>query len=101
MTGFEEFDTNRPVVAIIHFRSEEALVPMGKRLVHYQVTIPARDDKLLRSPSGGFVYFGGTQGDQLTGWQPDNDIVVDEILHTYAQDEVVPYLPRLEVKKVA
>lgn len=101
MEGLEDFSTDKPVVAIVHFKSEEPLETMGRRLVYYQVTISAKDDKELRSPSGDFVYFGGTEGDQITGWQPENDIVVDEILHTYEQDEIVPYLPRFDIKKQA
>lgn len=99
MNALENFNHDAPVVAIVHFLSDEALVPMGKRLVYYQVTIPVKGNTELRSPSGEFIYLGGTQGDQITGWQPENDIVVDEILHTYAEDEIVPYLPRLKVEK--
>lgn len=101
MTGLENFTHDMPVVAIVHFLSDESLIPMGKRLVYYQVTLPAKGHDILWSPSGEFVYLGGTHGDQITGWQPENDIVVDEVLHTYSGEEIVPYLPRVELQKTA
>ena len=95
----ETIKIRQPQVAIVHFKSEELLESMGKRLVYYQVTLLPEGQEPYYSPKGDFVYFGGVEGDQITGWQPTNDIVLDETLHVYADSEVIPYLKRTEVKQ--
>lgn len=67
-------EIERPTICIVHFRSEEALVERGKRLIYYQVTI--RPDKIVDD----FIRFGDTPGDEITGWQPTMDIVIDQVL---------------------
>ena len=66
-----------PIVAIVHFQSEENI---PRRQIYYQITI---DPEAFTE--GGFVRFGQHDGDEITGWQPANDIVIDEILHERVQ----------------
>jgi hypothetical protein len=83
-------EVERQVIAIVHFKNEEMVVNAGGRLIHYQVTIDPENDQQL-SPTGEFIRFGDVSGDEITGWQPCNNIVIDEILYEYAEDDIIPY----------
>ena len=63
------------VVVICHFDGSLGPVPQNPG-VHFQVTL--RYDG--RSPSGKFIAFDSTKGDQIHGWMRRDQIVVDEIL---------------------
>jgi len=71
-----------PCIAIVHFKNEEEHEERGGRLIRYQVTIDPTNDQQL-SPSGDFIRFGDVKGDEITGWQPCMNIVIDEILFEY------------------
>lgn len=70
-----EIDT--PCLVICHFLNEEMVEKAGGRLIHYQVSLTLEDSQL--SPSGDYIRFGGA-GDEITGWKPCNNIVIDEVL---------------------
>ena len=79
-----------PCIVICHFKNEEAVETAGGRLIRYQVTIdPTRDQQL--SPSGEFIRFGDAKGDEITGWQPCMNIVIDETLFTYDSAADITY----------
>lgn len=67
-----------PICAIVKFRDD---LIVGKEIpqnpsVHFQVTI--RADKV--SPSGRFIRFGETQGDELLGWMRRDYLEIVEVL---------------------
>ena len=54
--------------------------------VYYQVTI----DPTMVSPSGDYIRFGTTEGDEIQGWQRIAAITVCEVLGEYADDGGYP-----------
>src|SRR5688572_14980491 len=71
----------QPIVAVVCFASQveaSEKVP-GFHLPHYQVTI----DPQALSPSKEFIRFGEVPGDEITGWQPVEEIMVEEVLAQY------------------
>jgi len=74
----------KPTCCIVHFKEPEGVPSYAlPRRIHYQVTIdPAKFS------AGGFVRFGDAQGDEITGWQPQDLIVIDEILGQVQEDGV-------------
>ena len=68
---------DQPCLVICHFRNEEAVEKAGGRLIRYQVSITLEDKQL--SPRGDYIRFGG-DGDEIVGWQPCDNIVIDEVL---------------------
>ena len=87
-----------PCIVICHFKNEELHEKAGGRLIRYQVTIDPNNDNQL-SPSGEFIRFGDVKGDEITGWQPCINIVVDETLFTYEQE--IPYNNNVMVRGAA
>ena len=86
-----------PCIAIVHFKNEEQVEQMGGRLIRYQVTIDPTNDQQL-SPSGDFIRFGDVKGDEITGWQPCMNIVIDETLFVYEQEKAIPYMDNVMVR---
>ena len=86
----------RPIVAIVAFASQIEVSEHGHgyHLPHYQVTI---DPKAL-SPTQEFIRMGEVPGDEITGWQPVNEIVVEEVVAEY--DLPVPRLNDLRGLKM-
>jgi hypothetical protein len=82
-----------PILAIVRLASDDKVKRdhAGVSTPYYQVTI---DPKEI-SPSGEFIYFGNTHGDQLTGWRPLTDVVVEETIGEYASlpPKVRPNVP--------
>lgn len=74
----------RAVLAIIRLASEnkERRDFAGVLTPYYRVTI----DPSNLTPSGAFIRFGDTHGDELTGFRPIEDILVEEIIGEYASD---------------
>lgn len=73
----------RPILAIIRLKPEnlEQRTMAAVLTPYYQVTIdPAR-----LSPSQEFIEFGQAIGDQLVGWRPVEDVIVEEVLGEYAE----------------
>lgn len=52
----------------------------------FQVTV----DPTKVSPSGAYIYFGHTEGDQITGWQAVEHITICEVLGYYGDDGSYP-----------
>lgn len=61
---------------------------------YYQVTLDPR----MVSPSGEYVYFGATDGDQITGWQHVDGLTVCEVLGEYNEDGTYPEAKLEEVQ---
>lgn len=69
---------NYPIVIIVKFDEKLAFglqIPQTPA-VHFQVTAHAGNI----SPSGRYIRFGGTKGDELTGWMVREYLVVCEVL---------------------
>lgn len=64
-------DISQKTLAIVRFSSSG-----GQRHIHYQVTIDP--DKI--SANRTFIRFGGYPSDEITGWQPVDDVVICETL---------------------
>lgn len=81
---------DRPILAIVRLKSEkkELRDAHGVLTPYYQVTI----DRENISPSGDFIRFGGTNGDEITGWRPLDDIVIEETIGQYAEGSEPPKL---------
>ena len=70
---------------IVHFKEDEdAFEKYGKRIVYYQVSIGPES---LYSPSKDFIRFSnepdpvsGKKENQINGWIPVEDLVIDEVL---------------------
>lgn len=75
LTEFEWANITRKVIAIIKFGPPTATDGM-RTAEYYQVTI----DPAHVSPSGKFIRFGLTQGDEINGWQRIEALTVIEIL---------------------
>lgn len=90
----ELHEIDRPQVCIVHLKSDEGLVRPSafQGCVYYQVTV----DPEQFSP-GGFVRFGNCQGDELHGWMPAENIIIDEILDEL---EAAPYVPGYQPKAI-
>lgn len=86
----------RPVLAIIRLASEnkEKRDIVGMLTPYYRVTI----DPSNLTPSGAFIRFGDTQGDELTGFRPIEDILVEEVIGEY--DSEVPRLAHANGPKI-
>lgn len=71
----------RPLLAIIRLRSEnkERRDLAGVLTPYYRVTL----DPINLSPSQEFIRFGDTHGDELMGFRPTEDIVVEEVIGEY------------------
>ena len=80
MNSTTEIET--PCVVICHFANEELVEQAGGRLIRYQVTIDPNNEQQL-SPSADFIRFGNVEGDEITGWQPCMNMVIDEVLFEY------------------
>jgi len=96
----EVYNIDKPIIAIVHFKSDEAAAEVGHKLVHYQVTMyPEHNEgKTQLSPTGDFIRFGEVQGDELTGWQDTSNIVMDEMLFNYESMSAVPFNKQMEVR---
>lgn len=70
------------VVAIVHFGPAGFVTDGMKAGEYYQVTIDPR--KI--SPSGDFIRFGDTQGDEIVGWQRCKALTVVEVLGAWPKD---------------
>lgn len=68
-------------VCIVSFNNPELPKNVAGRF--YQVTI----DPEKVSPSGEFIRFGNTPGDELLGWQPTEWLTVEEILGEWKGNE--------------
>lgn len=84
----ETIDVTAPSLAIVHFKNEEGRESQGGSVAYYQVTIDPNNPDLY-SPSTDYIRFGNVQGDEIQGWKPMGNIVIDEILMEY--QEAVPY----------
>ena len=78
----------RPILAIVRLAPEDKAKRdlAGVLTPYYQVTIDPR----LMSPSKEFVRFGTIQGDEIVGWRPVQDVIVEEILGEYPQGSEPP-----------
>lgn len=100
----------RPILAIVRLSPEnkERRDMAGMVTPFYQVTI----DPENLSPSREFIRFGKTHGDEIMGWRPVTDIIVEEVIGQYKEGwtppkingtetpvELVPYR-RLELAAV-
>lgn len=74
---------DRPIVAIVRLAPEnkEKRDMAGVITPFYQVTI----DPQNMSPSREFIRFGGVHGDEIVGWRPVTDIIVEEVIGQYAE----------------
>lgn len=73
----------RPILAIVRLAPEnkEKRDLAGVLTPFYQVTI----DPNAMSPSKEFIRFGGIHGDEITGWRPVTDIIVEEVIGQYKE----------------
>lgn len=71
-----------PILAIVRLNSEskEKRDFAGVITPYYRVTI----DPANLSPSGEFIRFGDTQGDEITGFRPVADVLIEEIIGEYS-----------------
>lgn len=81
-------EVNKPVIAIVHFKADEA----ARRIIYYQVTIDPEN-----MSAGGFIRFGRVHGDEIQGWVPEGDLVLDEVLHEL---DAVPYIEGMTSHKI-
>jgi len=86
-----------PCVVICHFLTDEKVqgIP-GSRIIYYQVTIDPHNHQQL-SPDNTFIRFGAVKGDEIMGWQPCMNIVIDETLMVYDNPEEIPYINQIKV----
>lgn len=97
----------RPILAIVRLKPEnkEKRDLGGVLTPYYQVTI----DPANLSPSKEYLRFGSVQGDEIMGWRPVEDVLVEEVLGEYrtappraqliqqgSQVELVPYRAALQ-----
>ena len=78
------------VVAIVQFGPAGFATDGMKAGEYYQVTIDPR--KI--SPSGEFIRFGDSPGDEITGWQRCRALSIVEILGDWPMEQVEP--PKLQ-----
>lgn len=78
----------RPIVAIVRLAPEnkERRDMAGVLTPFYQVTI----DPKSMSPSKEFIRFGSVHGDEIMGWRPVTDIIVEEVIGQYAETSTPP-----------
>jgi hypothetical protein len=90
----------RPILAIVRLAPEnkERRDMAGMLTPFYQVTI----DPSSMSPSKEFIRFGRVHGDEITGWRPVSDILVEEVLGEYTEAHFVPMIgsqgPSIELR---
>jgi hypothetical protein len=101
----------RPILAIVRLKPEnkEKRDLAGVLTPFYQVTINPQ----AMSPSREFIRFGSVHGDELMGWRPVEDIIVEEVIGQYKEGweppqikdsqpvELVPFRQLELVKKSA
>src|SRR5687768_20065 len=73
----------RPIVAIVRLASEnkEKRDLAGVVTPYYQVTV----SKDHLSPTREFIRFGMIHGDEINGWRPVADIVIEEVIGQYKE----------------
>lgn len=73
----------RPILAIVRLKPEnkEKRDIGGVLTPYYQVTI----DPAHLAPSKEFIRFGKVHGDEIMGWRPVDDIIVEEVLGEYEE----------------
>ena len=76
-------DIRERIVAIVKFGPAGFQTDGIKPGEYFQVTI----DPQKISPSGEFIRFGATDGDEILGWQRAAAITIVEVLGTYGKDE--------------
>ena len=74
---------------ICHFKSEELRQSQGGTTPHFQCTFDPENDGM--SPSGDFIFFNNKKDkygecSQIHGWQPIDNIVIDEILEEFEEE---------------
>lgn len=86
----------RPILAIIRLNSEnkERRDFAGMLTPYYRVTI----DPTNLTPSGAFIRFGDTAGDELMGFRPIEDVLIEEVIGEY--DSEVPKLAHANGPKI-
>jgi hypothetical protein len=79
----------RPILAIVRLAPEnkEKRDMAGVLTPFYQVTI----DPANLSPTKEFIRFGKVHGDEIMGWRPVEDVVVEEVMGEY-EDGCAPPL---------
>ena len=88
-----------PSIVIAHFLNEEAVLERGGRQIHYQVTVyPSTEERSQLSTTEDYIRFGGVRGDEITGWQPCSNIVIDEVLFEYESMKAVPFTENVQVQ---
>lgn len=88
INALEIKDVKEKIVAIVHFGPAGFQHDGMKPGEYYQVTI----DPGHISPSGRFIRFGGTPGDEIIGWQRSEALTIVEVLGSWAQDAEAPLL---------
>lgn len=73
----------RPILAIVRLAPEnkERRDMAGMITPFYQVTL----DPANLSPSREFIRFGKVHGDEIMGWRPVSDIIVEEVIGQYKE----------------
>lgn len=82
----------RPILAIVRLAPEnkEKRDLAGMLTPFYQVTINPQ----ALSPSREFIRFGGIHGDEINGWRPVTDIIVEEVIGQYKEGWNPPEIPQ-------
>lgn len=84
MTTINELEVTEireKIVAIVKFGPAGFPSDGTRPAEYYQVTI----DPACISPSGEFIRFGQTQGDEILGWQRAAAITIVEVLGSYGE----------------
>lgn len=92
-------EIDKPIIALVHFKNEEVVIQAGGRQIYYQVTLyPSMEEMTQLSPKCDYIRFGDVRGDEITGWQPCDNIMIDEVLFEYDSMQNVPFTNQVEVK---
>lgn len=79
-------EVTEKIVAIVKFGPAGSATDGMRPGEYFQVTI----DPQCISPSGKFIRFGGSQGDEIVGWQRSEAITIIEVLGSWGIDSDVP-----------
>lgn len=82
--GIDVASLRAPIHAIVCLRWQ---LTHGQR-VNYQVVL---DPKKITS-SREFIRLGDVRGDEITGWQRCADVLVQEVLGEFEDNEPIPYI---------
>jgi hypothetical protein len=88
VSKFTVGEVKKKCVAIVRFGPGGFPTDGMKAGEYYQVTIDPR----CISPSGKFIRFGHSNGDEIMGWQRTEALTVEEILGPYDEKSDTPVL---------